>query len=321
MRRIAIVNQKGGVGKTTTCANLGAALARSGRRVLLVDVDPQANLSLYLGVEPDPERSSTYSVLLGASSLAQAILPTATPGLELVPSHIDLSGAELELAASIGRETLLRDAIDDWEREGRASGRPPADYVLFDCAPSLGLLSINALAAAREIIVALQTEFFALQGMSKLLDIVRLLRRRLNPALEVAGILPCLYDSRLKLAREVLSEIRAYFPGQVFANPIRSNVKLAESPSYGQTIFEYAPESNGAEDYLRLAAEVLAQEHGGHAPAQDGTLLQPQARPADGPWNRLLPAPAAEAAAAGAADEAGAEPERSAVGGRGRIGR
>lgn len=300
MRRIAIVNQKGGVGKTTTCANLGAALARSGRRVLLVDVDPQANLSLYLGVEPDAERPSTYSVLLGETDVAEAVRGTNTPGLSLVPSHIDLSGAELELAASIGRETILRDALDDWERAVvESEGRAPADYVLFDCAPSLGLLSINALAAAREIIVALQTEFFALQGMSKLLDVIRLLRRRLNPDLSVAGILPCLYDSRLKLAREVLSEIRAYFPGEVFANPIRSNVKLAESPSYGQTIFEYAPDSNGAADYFGLAQEVLAQEPiEPETPADEGEgqVLQPAPPPsttrdADAPWNRLLPAP------------------------------
>jgi chromosome partitioning protein len=261
MRRIAVINQKGGVGKTTTAANLGAALALLGRRTCLVDVDPQANLSLHLDVEAPSESASIYSVLSGASSFAQAIRPTRTERLTLVPSNLDLSGAELELASAIGRESLLRDAVDRWEQEERrSSGAAPAEYVIFDCPPSLGLLSINALAAAGEVLLTLQTEFFALQGVSKLVEVVQLLRRRLNPGLVITGILPCLYDSRLKLAREVLAEIRSYFPGQVFRQPVRSNVKLAEAPSYGRTIFEYAPDSNGARDYLLVAREVVAQE-------------------------------------------------------------
>lgn len=259
MRRIAVINQKGGVGKTTTSANLAAALAEQGRRVVVVDMDPQANLSLHLGVELGASKASIYPVLLARMAFADAILPTRTENLFVVPSTIDLSGAELELAATYGRERVLRDCIESWCANAE-DGRLPADYVLFDCPPSLGLLSVNALAAATEVLITVQTEFMALMGMSKLVEVVDLIKSRLNPALEVTGILPCLYDSRLRLAREVLGEIRNYFPGQVFRHSIRNNVKLAESPSFGKTIFEYAPESNGALDYRRLALALIAQE-------------------------------------------------------------
>ncbi len=255
MRRIAIVNQKGGVGKTTTTVNLGAALAMQGHRVVVVDLDPQANASLHLGVSAASEDPSTYQVLLSELGFGEAICETKTPGLYVVPSNIDLSGAELELANALGRETLLRDALEEWEE----ANPDPADYVLLDCPPSLGLLSINGLAAAHEVFIALQTQYFALQGMGKLVEVVALLKRRINPELLVSGIVPCLYDSRLRLAREVLAEIRKYFPGQVFSSSIATNVKLAEAPSYGQTIFEYAPDSAGARDYMRLAVEVMEQ--------------------------------------------------------------
>lgn len=276
MRRIALINQKGGVGKTTTAANLGAALARAGRRVVLVDLDPQANLSLHLDCHVEDGAPSTYTLLTGANSFAECLHDTRTAGLRLCPASLDLSGAELELANAFGRELLLREALERWASEGVVEGLEPADYVLVDCPPSLGLLSVNGLVAAREAMVAVQTEFFALQGMSKLVEIVSLLRRRLNPSLEVSGILPCLYDSRLKLAREVLAEVRKYFPGKVFKRPIAKNVKLAEAPSYGRTIFEYAPESPGAADYEAVAAEVLAQER-----ERDAALAgrSPQASP------------------------------------------
>ncbi len=265
MRKIAIINQKGGVGKTTTSANLGAALAEQGRRVVVVDLDPQANLTLHLGVEPDTGCPSAYTVLGGRTTFAEAVEDTKEAGLRVLPSNIDLSGAELELASAIGRDNLLADAIDAWIADhakelGAESGVEPADYVIFDCPPSLGLLSVNALAAANEVIITVQTEFLALMGMSKLVEIVKLIQRRLNPGLKITGIAPCLYDSRLRLAREVLGEIRKYFPGQVFATPVRSNVKLAEAPSFGTSIIDYAPESNGARDYRRLAIEVIAQE-------------------------------------------------------------
>lgn len=259
MRKIAMINQKGGVGKTTTSVNLGAALAEQGRRVVLVDMDPQANLSLHLGLEVPPNDPSSYTVLHGATKIAESLKDAGIEGLRVLPSNIDLSGAELELASAIGRDNLLSDAIELWCKEYEQDG-DPVDYVIFDCPPSLGLLSINALAAANEVIITVQTEFLALMGMGKLVEVVNLIQRRLNPGLKITGIAPCLYDSRLRLGREVLGEIRKYFPGQVFRQVIRSNVKLAEAPSFGASIIEYAPESNGALDYRKLAIEVMTQE-------------------------------------------------------------
>jgi chromosome partitioning protein len=305
MRRIAVINQKGGVGKTTTCANLGAALALSGRRVVLVDMDAQANLTLTLNMPTPPGSLSSYSVLTGGATFQSAVRDTSTPNLRIVAADIDLSGAELELAAQLGREHVLREAIETWESEAREKeGRAPADYVFFDCPPSLGLLSVNALAAAGEVLIVIQTEFLALQGMSRLVEILKVLRKRLNPKLEIAGIVPCLYDSRLKLAREVLAEIRAYVPGKVVESPVRSNVKLAEAPSFGQTIFEYAPESNGARDYLAVAREIARAESRdpdlaalppipATAPKLATVVLTPQAPPPSAPTQESSPAPVA----------------------------
>jgi len=294
MRRIAIINQKGGVGKTTTSVNLGAALAEQGRRVVLVDLDPQANLSLHLGIEPGSEEPSTYTVLHGRSTFGEALQATSEPKLRVLPSNIDLSGAELELAGAIGRDRLLSDAIDDWVRtegaETEGADGMPADYLIFDCPPSLGLLSINALAAAGEVVITVQTEFLALMGMSKLVEVVTLIQKRLNPGLKITGIAGCLYDSRLKLAREVWAEMRKYFPGQVFRQPVRSNVKLAEAPSFGASIIEYAPESNGARDYRRLAIEVIEQES-----AHPDLAHLPAPRPlADLPRQRVEPGSTAD---------------------------
>lgn len=269
MRRIALINQKGGVGKTTTTVNLGAALAERGARVLVVDLDPQANLTLHLGVDPSrltPEETS-YGVLVGGTPIARAIRPTTTPRLSILPSTIDLSGAELELASAMGRETLLRDAFDEWLGEWeREAGELPIDYLLFDCPPSLGLLAINGLTAANEVFLVVQTEFFALQGLSKLVEVVQLVRKRMHPELRISGLVPSLYDSRLRLAREVLAELRHYFPETVFPVSISQNVKLAEAPSFGQTILQYAPESSGARDYRALANAVLAQEQPSDTP-------------------------------------------------------
>ena len=179
-----------------------------------------------------------------------------------MPTDIDLSGAELELSSLPAREKLLRKALDDWraEHKKKNAGQEPADYVLFDCPPSLGLLSLNALAASDEVFVVVQTQFLALQGMSKLVGVVELVKKELHPTLKLGGIVPCMYDSRMRLSREVLTELRRYFPEQVFRTPITSNVKLAESPSFGKTIFEYAPDSIGARDFASLAHEVLTQE-------------------------------------------------------------
>jgi chromosome partitioning protein len=306
MRRIALINQKGGVGKTTSAVNLGAALARAGRRVVLIDLDPQANLSLHVDRPVHDGEPSIYSVLTGASTLAQALQQTSTPGLALVPSSIDLSGAELELANAYGRELLLREALERWESEARAAqGAAPADYVLIDCPPSLGLLAVNGLVAAREVLIAVQTEFFALQGMSRLMDVLQVLRRRLNPALETCGILPCLYDNRLKLAREVLAEVRRYFPGQVFARPIGKNVKLAEAPGYGQTIFEYAPDSPGAHDYEAVARELLGHEEGRKVASSPSTAAPPRAEPEAVPVKK----PAGSARSTASPAKAGAQPK------------
>ena len=261
MRRIAIINQKGGVGKTTTAVNLGAALARLGQRVVVIDMDPQANASMNLGAELAPEEPSTYSILTKGGLVADTLRGTSTPGLSILPSHLDLSGAELELASAIGRETILKDALEEWIQEEVArTGREPADVILIDNPPSLGLLSVNGLAASQEVLIAVQTEFFALQGLSKLVEIVQLLRRRLNPELEITSVLACLYDSRLRLGREVLAELRAHFPGILYKRPIAQNVKLAETPSFGRTIFEYAPECKGAEDYMAVAREFLERQ-------------------------------------------------------------
>jgi len=313
MRRIALVNQKGGVGKTTSAVNLGAALALQGKRVLLIDLDPQANLSTHLSLQAELDEPTSYTVLCRGAKLADAIRPTAIPNLHVVPTNIDLSGAELELASALGREGLLRDALDENARERAERGEPAWDFVLFDCPPSLGLLSVNGLVAATEVFVAVQTEFFALQGMSKLREVVALLQRRLNPSLRITGIIPCLYDTRLKLAREVLAELRRYFPDQVFPRPIHSNIKLAEAPSYGQSIFEYAPDSSGARDYRALAAAVLgiseeqalAVELAARPPEPPRNPPPPRARravPGAAPQDRALNAP--EGAASATAEDA-----------------
>jgi chromosome partitioning protein len=297
MRRIALINQKGGVGKTTATANLGAALALAGKRVVVVDLDPQANLTLYLGIELGRSAPSTYRVLTGEVGFGAALRATSTPNLRILPTNIHLSGAEPELSSIAERETLLRSALEDWrgEHRQRHGGQEPADYVLFDCPPSLGLLSLNALAAADEVFLVVQTQFLALQGLSRLVEVIELVKRKLHPGLRLSGIVPCMYDSRIRLAREVLSELRRYFPAQVFRTPISANVKLAESPSFGQTIFEYAPESLGARDFASLSHEVLTQEVlAAPAAAEEAALPAPKKR---APLVPLQPPPPAIAPA------------------------
>ncbi|MFN0206240.1 MAG: ParA family protein [Planctomycetota bacterium] len=258
MKRIAIINQKGGVGKTTTAANLGSALARAGKRVVLIDLDPQANLTVHFGIEVKEGSPSIYHVLLEEKKFAEVLKPTKSELLSLAPSNLDLAGAEVELVSEIGREHRLREAIDSWVQSFTTTGRPePADYLLIDCPPSLGLLSVNGLVASTDVFIAVQTEFFALRGLTKLLELIELVRRRLNPRVEVSGIIAGLYDARRNLNKEVLEELRSFFGKKVFQTVIRENVRLAEAPSYGKSIFEYAPDSYGAIDYTLLAREVI----------------------------------------------------------------
>jgi chromosome partitioning protein len=243
MRKIALVNQKGGVGKTTTAVNLSAALARLDRRVLLIDFDPQANATVSLGVPPHQQKSTSYALLTGAPPDPVRL----SDRLHLVPSNIELAGAEMELASEIGRETVLRNAL---------AGLSGYDFVILDCSPSLGLLSVNALTFVDEVMIPLQCEFLALHGISLLLRTIELVKKRLNPALEITGVIACMYDARKGLARETVQEIENYFKDKVFRSRIRTNVRLAEAPSHGKSIFDYAPESYGAEDYMALAREV-----------------------------------------------------------------
>ena len=258
MRRIAVINQKGGVGKTTTAVNLAAALARRGERVCVLDLDPQAHATTHFGVEPDGDRASVYDVLVRGRALGD-VRRDVGKNLALITSDINLAAAEVELAGVVGREVILREAL--------AQDSEAFDYLLMDCAPSLGVLTINALAAADEVFIPLQPHFFALHGLSKLLETTALVGRRINPGLRVTGVVVCLYDGATKLAQEVVRDLRAFLDAsrtanvpwaaaKVFAAKVRRNVKLAECPSFGKTIFEYAPKSPGAEDYASLAAEV-----------------------------------------------------------------
>ncbi len=266
MRSIAVMNQKGGVGKTTTVVNLAAALAAFGRRVCLVDLDPQAHASLHLGIDPDPERASTYDVMIGEHALAD-VRQQVAENLAVVGSSLDLAAAEIELAGVVGREVILRDKL----AADKKAVKEPFDYVLIDCPPSLGILTLNALAAVDEVFIPLQPHFLALHGLSKLLETIELVAGRLNARLKLSGVVLCMYDAGTRLAAEVTEDVEAFFEAaqgkrtpwagaKPFRTRIRRNIRLAEAPSFGQSIFEYAPNSNGAEDYGNLAKEVLDGE-------------------------------------------------------------
>ena len=287
MRRIAVINQKGGVGKTTTTVNLGAALAQLGRRVLVVDLDPQCNLTVHLDQDPAGELPSVYEVLHGRAGLAAAARPTRVAGLDVLPSSVDLAGVELELVNTVGREVLLRDAL-----EALPPGAGRWDVVLVDCPPSLGLLALNALVLCDEILVPVQAEFFALQGLGKLMEVVDLVQRRLNPRLRIAAMVSCRHDPSTNLGRQVLDDIRTHFGDVLLATVIRRNVKLAEAPSHGKTIFEYDATSRGAEDYLQLARELLGADT---APSVSGPRVEAPATepapPAEDPAPPVPPAP------------------------------
>ena len=251
MRTVAIVNQKGGVGKTTTACNLGAALGLRGQRVLLVDLDPQAHLSLHLNHTLKEDRPTIYEVLVQGTRAEEAIVPLELPGLSLLPSHIDLSSAELELAGEIGRETILRGALQELAEQDRW------DVVMLDCPPSLGLLALNGLTSADQVLIPLQAEFFALQGIGRLQEIMAIMEKRLRRGPDLLGIVLCRFQRTTRLAREVLAEVRQHFGSRVLETVIRQNIRLAEASSHGQTIFGYDPDSNGAKDYGALADEIL----------------------------------------------------------------
>ena len=275
MRTIALMNQKGGVGKTTTTVNLGAALAEAGRRVCLIDLDPQAHLTINYGVDPAPDTVGLYDVLLGDASFLEAV-HKIDDHLALVPSSIDLAAAEIELVSVLGRETLLKKKLESADHD--------FELMLLDCPPSLGLLTLNALAVADEVIIPMQPHFLALQGVAKLLETVQLVNKRMNPRLKVSGIALTMFDSQTKLSNEVVAELHGFIDAaagkplpwanaKVFKTRVRRNIKLAESPSFGQHILKYDPTSNGAADYRALAKEILAMEGAAQPAAPPATPL------------------------------------------------
>ena len=248
---VAIINQKGGVGKSTTAINLSTALGEPGKQVLLIDLDPQGNSSSGLGIEKGAVRYCIYDALLNDVALDDIIIPDVSPGLDVVPATINLAGAEVELVSEMARENRLKDAI------GPMRGR--YDYVFIDCPPSLGLLTINALVAADKLLIPIQCEFYALEGVTKLLDSMKRVKTRLNPSLDIFGVLLTMSDTRTTLSRQVSEEVRKYFGKLVFETSIPRTVKLSEAPSFGQPITQYDPAGKGAQSYVELAKEVIAR--------------------------------------------------------------
>ena len=250
---IALANQKGGVGKTTTSVNLGACLADAGKKVLLIDLDPQGNATSGLGIDKKDIDESVYDVLINDVDLKKVILHSSHQGLDIVPTTIALSGAEVELTNLMARETRLKDAFGDVKDE--------YDYILIDCPPSLGLLTINAFTACDSILIPVQSEYYALEGLSQLLNTIKLVRKHFNSALKIEGVLLTMYDTRTNLGQQVNAEVKKYFGDQVYETIIPRNVRLSEAPSHGQAIVDYDKRSTGVKVYQQLAKEVLAR-HG-----------------------------------------------------------
>ena len=250
---IAIANQKGGVGKTTTAINLSASLAHLGKKVLLVDADPQANASTGLNIDVKEMEHTIYECLIGESTSEQSIVATETKNLSLLPSHIDLVGAEIELANLNNRDTILRNILSPLKEI--------YDYIIIDCSPSLGIITVNALTAADSVIIPVQCEYFALDGLSKLLNTIKLIKNNLNPDLTIEGFLLTMFDNRLRYANSVANEVRKHFESMLFKTTIYRNVKLSEATGYGKPTLEYEPTSKGAQNYLQLAKELIQKQN------------------------------------------------------------
>ena len=249
---IAIANQKGGVGKTTTAINLSAGLGVLEKKVLLIDIDPQANSTSGVGFDPREIENGVYECIIGKVKARDIILETKSPNLFLMPAHIDLVGAEIELINEEFRESMMKDAIADIVDD--------FDYIIIDCAPSLGLLTLNSLTAADSVLIPIQCEYFALEGLGKLLNTVKIVQRRLNPELTIEGLLLTMYDTRLRLSNQVVEEVKTHFQDLVFDTIIHRNVTLGEAPSYGETIIIHDATSKGSVNYVNLASELIKKE-------------------------------------------------------------
>lgn len=252
VRVIAVANQKGGVGKTTTAVNLSACLAELGKKVLLVDIDPQGNTTSGLGYNKYDLKKCVYDALINDVPVDEVIVPTAYSNLFLLPATIQLAGAEIELVAVISREAKLKRALD--------KAKHSFDYVVIDCPPSLGLLTVNALTAAHSVLVPIQCEFYALEGLSQLMNSIQLVQKHLNPALTLEGVVLTMFDARTNLSIQVVDEVKSHFRNKVYSTIVPRNVKLSEAPSHGQPIITYDPKSKGAEVYMELAKEVIGDE-------------------------------------------------------------
>lgn len=246
---ISIVNQKGGVGKTTTTVNLSAYLAQHGKKVLVVDLDPQGNATSGYGFDKSELETSVYDLLVNETPITEVIRSTNRKNLDICPTNINLAGAEVELVSAMSRETILKRAIDTISQN--------YDYILIDCPPSLGLLTLNALAASTDVIVPIQGEYYALEGLTQLIDTINLVRKHLNPTIGIFGVVITMFDGRTQLTRQVTEEVKKYFGDKVFSTVIPRNIRLAEAPSYGKTIAEYDPRSRGGQTYNDLALEVI----------------------------------------------------------------